>query len=83
MARRLGAGLSELSAIRIAQPVESNAVFAYLPSPCIPALLEQAHFYDWEEPELEGKKLARLMASFDTTEDDVDNFVAVARTLLG
>ena len=83
MARRLGAGLSELAAIRIVQPVESNAVFAYLPSACIPALLEQAYFYDWEEPELDGKKLVRLMASFDTSEADVDAFVAVARRLLG
>ena len=83
MARRLAAGLSELKAIQIVQAVESNAVFAALPTPSIDPLLEQAYFYDWEEPELEGRKLARLMASFDTTQDDVDSFVAAARKLVG
>jgi threonine aldolase len=83
MAQRLAAGLSRLGGITLAQTVESNAVFAYLPVRVVQPLLEQAYFYDWEEPEVDGRKLVRLMTSFDTTEADVDAFVATAGSLLG
>jgi Threonine aldolase len=56
--------------------VDANAVFAILPRGSVPALQAEAFFYVWDE----SRDEVRLMASFDTTEDDVDRFVAaVAR----
>ena len=76
MARRLGDGLRRIPGVTITQPVEANAVFAILPPGSIPALQAQAYFYVWDGTRDE----VRLMASFDTTADDVDRFVsAVAR----
>lgn len=83
MAKRLAAGLCAVRGVEIAHAVEANAVFAWIPKQHLEALLEQAHFYDTGEPELNGRKLVRLMASFDTTEGDVDGFVATARRLAG
>jgi threonine aldolase len=83
MAQRLAHGLAPITGIRLAQAVEANAVFAHLPTAWIDPLLEHAHFYDWEEPERDGRKLVRLMASFDTTTEDVDAFVLAARRLAG
>src|SRR6185503_1353476 len=83
MARKLGTELEELTGVSVAHPVEANAVFAYLPARIVPALQRHAYFYDWEQPEAEeGRRLVRLMASFDTTDADVKRFVATARRLL-
>jgi threonine aldolase len=76
MARRLGDGLRRIPGMTVTQPVDANAVFAILPRDRIPALQAEAFFHVWDEPRNE----VRLMASFDTTEDDVDRFIAaVAR----
>lgn len=76
MARRLGEGLRRIPGVTVTQPVDANAVFAILPGGSIPALQAQAYFYVWDDTRDE----VRLMASFDTTEDDVDRFLAaVAR----
>ena len=78
MARRLAEGLRSAK-IRVAFPVESNGVFAYLGSGAIENLQKQAYFYVWDETETlepDGTLLTRLMTSFDTTEEDVDAFVA-------
>ena len=74
MARRLAGGLGAIPEVTITQPVEANAVFAILPHDRIPALQAQAFFYVWDDTRDE----VRLMASFDTTEDDVDRFIAAA-----
>lgn len=71
VARRLASGLDELRGVEIRYPVEANAVFARLPRPAIEMLLADWHFYVWDEAE----GIVRLMASFDTTESQVDEFV--------
>ncbi len=72
MARRLADGLARVPGVRIALPVEANAVFAVLPDGVADAVRERFHFYDWD-----GEKgLVRLMCAFDTDEDDVDGLVA-------
>ncbi len=83
MAKRLADGLYAAE-IRVAFPVESNGVFAYLRSDAIEELQRQAYFYVWDETETlepDGTLLTRLMTSFDTTEEDVDTFVASVRRL--
>lgn len=78
MAGRLAAGLEALAAsgtapgVRLAQPTESNAVFALLPQPVAEHARRRYHFYNWPG----SRELVRLMCSFDTTEEDVDGLLA-------
>jgi threonine aldolase len=72
MARLLARELEAVPGVRLAQPVESNAVFVSLPPARLEALRREYLFYLWEQD-------ARLMCSFDTTEDDVRALVAAAR----
>ena len=71
MAQLLGVELSKVSKIKLTQPVESNGVFATIPKEYIPALQEKYFFYVWDESISE----VRLMASFDTNEDDIHDFI--------
>jgi threonine aldolase len=78
MAQRLAAGLRQYSQITISQPVQANGVFAIFPAELIQPLQEIYFFYVWNERTNE----VRLMCSFDTTENEVDEFVASAGKLL-
>ena len=71
MAQVLGSELAKVPQIKLTQPVESNGVFATIPKEYIPALQEKYFFYVWDESISE----VRLMASFDTTEDDIQDFI--------
>ena len=75
MAQTLAAELRAIPQVRITQPVESNAVFALLPPASIPRVQERFFFYVWNEQTSE----VRLMCSFDTTDEDVAELVAVMR----
>ena len=75
MAQLLGSELSKSPQITLTQPVESNGVFAIIPSKYVPALQKKYFFYVWNEEISE----VRLMASFDTTEDDIRDFVEFVR----
>ena len=78
MAARLADAMSDVPGVQITRPVQTNAVFAILPSPAIPALQRQYPFYVWDEAAGE----VRWMCSWDTTEEDVDGFAtAVADEL--
>jgi threonine aldolase len=57
--------------------VEANAVFAILPKAWIAPLQEAAPFYEWKESVGE----VRLMCAWDTTDDDVDRFIATVARL--
>ena len=67
MARLLASELARLPRVRLTQPVESNAVFAVIPRERAAAVRREFFFYVWDEETSE----VRLMASFDTTEEDV------------
>jgi threonine aldolase len=71
MAQLLGSELAKVPQIRLTQPVESNGVFAVIPRKYVPALQKRYFFYVWNEEISE----VRLMASFDTTEEDVRDFI--------
>ena len=75
MAHKLASELAKLSQIKITQPVESNGVFAVIPKKYIPVLQKKYFFYVWNEEISE----VRLMASFDTTEEDIRDFVKFVR----
>jgi threonine aldolase len=70
MASRLAAGIS--GSLTITQAVEANAVFAILPPGAAETLQRDFKFYVWDEHTGE----VRWMCSWDTTEEDVDAFVA-------
>jgi threonine aldolase len=84
MAARLRTSLEELIAsgavtgLSFSQPTQSNAVFAVLPTDAANRLRDRFHFYDWDA----SKGEVRWMASFDTTEADIDAFVAGIRAEL-
>jgi threonine aldolase len=78
MATRLGAGLSEIAGVHISYPVESNAVFAKIPS----AVETQMHERGWRfYTGVVTPNESRLMCSWDTTTEDVDAFVSDLREL--
>ena len=70
MAARLAAHLARIPGIALTQKVEVNSVFATVPPEIIPVLLDRYFFYVWDEVVNE----VRWMTSFNTTEDDVDQF---------
>jgi threonine aldolase len=75
MARILASELEQIPQIRLTQPVEANGVFAEIPAKFVPALQKKYFFYVWDEETSE----CRFMASFDTTEDDIRDFVALVQ----
>ena len=78
MAKLLANELKSVPQIRITQPVQSNGVFAVIPKKYIPALQKNYFFYVWNEEISE----VRLMTSFDTTEDDIHQFIEVTRKVI-
>ena len=75
MARRLSAAVAEIPGVGSAYPVQANAVFATLPAAAIERLHERYHFYVWDE----AGGVIRLMCSWQTTSEDVDELVAALR----
>ncbi|HEX4244381.1 MAG TPA: beta-eliminating lyase-related protein, partial [Acidimicrobiales bacterium] len=78
MAGRLATGVARIPDVTIAYPVEANGVFAVLPGDVTEALQRDYPFYVWDPP----SGVVRWMASYDTTEQDVDDFVARLVTLM-
>jgi threonine aldolase len=79
MARRLAEGVSGVPGVRLYQPVESNGVFAVLDPGLIEPLQRDWSFHVWDDRD----HVVRWMTAFDTTEDDVDAFVAGIRAVAG
>jgi len=73
MARMLEAELKRVPKVTIVWRVEANGVFAQIPRRAIEKIKERYFFYPWIEEEC----IVRWMCSFDTTEEDVRDFVAV------
>ena len=78
MARLLASELEKVPPISLTQRVEANGVFAVVPKQFIPLLQKQYFFYVWNEAISE----VRLMCSFDTTEEDIQDFVSVVRRVV-
>jgi threonine aldolase len=72
MAQRLAEGIARVPGVKMWQPVESNAVFASLEPGHIERLQRDWHFYVWDP----SAHVVRWMTAFNTTEADVDAFVA-------
>lgn len=78
MARKLYEAVRDIPGLEVTRKVESNAVFAIIPPEIIPVLQEHYFFYVWDEERSE----VRWMCSFDTTDEDIDGFSSLIRSLL-
>ena len=78
MATRLFAAVREIPGVRVTREVQANAVFAILPSAVVPELQAAYPFYVWDEALSE----VRWMCSWDTTEDDIDQFAKLISSVM-
>lgn len=78
MAAKLRAAVDTIPEIQATQATQSNGIFAILPEGLAEKLRENFRFYDWDEATRE----VRWMCSFDTTEDDIDAFIAAIKSEL-
>jgi threonine aldolase len=73
MAKLLYEKVKGLSEVRVTQPVQSNGVFIIIPARIAGNLSKHYFFYPWNEKTSEY----RWMTSWDTTEEDIENFVKI------
>jgi threonine aldolase len=78
MAQKLYDAVKDIPDIEVTRRVESNAVFAKVPPHIVPALQKEFFFYIWDEESSE----VRWMCSFDTSEEDIESFASLLRSLL-
>jgi len=78
MAQYLAEKVRRVPQIQITQKVQANGVFAIVPKKYIPRLQKEFFFYVWDENTSE----VRWMTSFDTTKQDVDQFVRLIRKVV-
>lgn len=78
MAQRLRSGIEagladgSIRGVGFTQKTQANGVFATVPDGVADRLRESFRFYDWDA----ARNEVRWMCSFDTTEDDIDAFLA-------
>jgi threonine aldolase len=68
-----------ITGLEFARVTQANAVFAILPPGVADTLRETFRFYDWDA----ARREVRWMTAFDTTENDIDTFVAAITRELG
>jgi threonine aldolase len=71
MSSMLAEKLGRFEQIKVTQDVQSNGVFVIIPKEIAEKLQKHYFFYPWNEKISEY----RLMASWDTTEEDIEGFV--------
>jgi len=79
MARLLADRLKTIPEVKITQKVQSNGIFVIMPADIAEKMRSHYFFYPWDEKKSEY----RLMASWDTKEDDIENFVKLLKKELG
>ena len=72
MAARLADGIRNVPGVELWQAVEANAVFTRLQPAHMARLQRVREFYEWDP----SAHVVRWMTAFDTTETDVDAFLA-------
>ncbi|MCL2650434.1 MAG: low specificity L-threonine aldolase [Candidatus Azobacteroides sp.] len=77
MAQLLAGEIEKFPEVELTQKVESNAVFCTMPLKVIEQLQKSYFFYFWNEEKHE----IRLVCSWDTTQEDVENFVKALKTI--
>ena len=75
MAKLLADKAPAVQNVKITQKVEANGVFAQIPKEIIEDLQKEYFFHVWDEE----KGVVRWMTSFDTTEEDINEFVKLLK----
>lgn len=78
MAKYLYNRMLEIEAIQITQKVEANAIFVIFPADKKEIIRARYFFYDWNEEKGE----VRLMCSFNTTKNDIDDFIDYIKEII-
>ena len=78
-AQLLQVRLSRINGLRIMFPVEANAVFVEMPS----SVISRLHEVGWRFYTFIGEGGVRLMCSWDTTEEDIVDFVRDVESAAG
>lgn len=78
MAQLLYNGVKDIPQVKVMYPVQVNGVFVKLPREVWTELQKQYFFYDWDF----DNDVVRWMCSFDTTKEDIMNFVKALKSLL-
>lgn len=71
-ALKLADAMSKFDEIKFTQKIESNQLFFILPADVLAKLQEKYFFYVWND----ARNEARLVTSWDTTDEDIDSFIA-------
>jgi threonine aldolase len=79
MAQRLAAGVTAIDGVELLYPTQANAVFAQLDPAHVAKLQQTWTFHTWNDSD----SMVRWMTAFDTTEADVDAFLADIRAIAG
>ncbi|TAL58916.1 MAG: aminotransferase class V-fold PLP-dependent enzyme [Bacteroidetes bacterium] len=75
MAWKLAEKLQQLPELKITQSVQSNGLFVIIPTDVAERVRKHYFFYPWNEKISEY----RLMTSWDTTEEDIEDFVELLK----
>lgn len=78
MAAFLAESVADLPGVTISQKVDANALFVIIPPHAVEPLRAKYRFYTWSEDTGE----LRWMCSFDTTREDVMDFVGTLKSLI-
>ncbi len=78
MAKLLEGKLREIPGVEIVYKVEANGVFARIPQGAIARIKKRYFFYVWDE----SQSVVRWMCSWDTTKEDVEEFVKFVRRVI-
>ena len=78
MAAFLAESVADLPGVTISQKVDANALFVIIPPHAVEPLRAKYRFYTWSEDTGE----LRWMCSFDTTREDVIDFVRALKSLI-
>jgi threonine aldolase len=75
MARMLGDKLKLIVEVKVTQEVQSNGVFVIMPADIAEKMRYHYFFYPWDERSSEY----RLMTSWDTKEEDIEDFIMLLK----
>ena len=82
-AARLSNALGAIAGVDVSYPTDINEIFVTLPEGCAEKLREQGYiFYPWMTPgDPADGKMHRLITSFRTTEEEINQFVAAVKRI--
>lgn len=78
MAKIMAGKLKSIKEVHITQPVQSNGIFIIMPHDVAERIRKHYFFYPWNDKTSEY----RLMTSWDTTEEDIEGFIALLKNEL-